>query len=300
MNFLCTFFNLFYDESGQCAAHIQSERLFTMNYCRKILACCLASALVSGCSISGEKNSARGFTISEMEQMSAVYHKEYSDNHNITNSAVKELRTSQCIMRALTRSVNGAYAGMRTEWAVDVTRDCNMNTVVLSHGHLLISNCVVGKLKNQDQEAYLIAHAFAHALLEHDNERITPSLAEKSKEKDYSFKQYLRSQGGYDVFSRAVGLPDRQGEVMPYSQEHEMAADIIAIQAMANAGFNPSAALIVWQNMMRDDELNSSLYVKTHPHSPEYLNQLSELIEQAMPVYRQARTDYGRVPVCQK
>ena len=171
-----------------------------MNYCRKILACCVMAAITAGCSISGEKSSERGFTISEMEKMSAVYHKEYSDNHNITKSAVKELRNSQCIMRAITRSVNGAFAGMRTEWAVDVTRDCSMNTAVLAHGRLLISNCVVGKLHNQDQEAYIIAHAFAHTLLEHDNERITPYLAEKSKEKDYSFKQYLRSQGGYDVF----------------------------------------------------------------------------------------------------
>lgn len=270
-----------------------------MNYCRKILACCVMAAITAGCSISGEKSSERGFTISEMEKMSAVYHKEYSDNHNITKSAVKELRNSQCIMRALTRSVNGAFAGMRTEWAVDVTRDCSMNTAVLAHGRLLISNCVVGKLNNQDQEAYIIAHAFAHTLLEHDNERITPYLAEKSKEKDYSFKQYLRSQGGYDVFTKAVGLPDRDGDVMPYTAEHEMAADILAIQAMAGAGFNPSAALIVWQNMTRDDDLNASSYIRTHPHSPQYLNQLSELVEQAMPIYRKARTEYGRTPVCQ-
>ena len=70
---------------------------------------------------------------------------------------------------------------------------------------------------------------------------------------------------------------------MPYTAEHEMAADILAIQAMAGAGFNPSAALIVWQNMTRDDDLNASSYIRTHPHSPQYLNQLSELVEQAMP-----------------
>ena len=267
---------------------------------RKFLTCCIAAIIAAGCSISGQKNSDRAFTITEMDRMSEVYYKEFSDNHNITKSAVRELRTSQCIMRALTRSVEGAYAGMRTEWAVDITRDCSMNTAVLSHGHLLISNCVVGNLQNQDQEAYIIAHAFAHTLLEHDNERISPYLAEKSKEKDYSFKRYLRSEGGYDVFTRAVGLPDREGLITPYSLEQEMMADIIAINTMAHAGFNPSAALIVWQNMNIDPDLNAGKYIETHPHSSDYLNQLSELVEKAMPEYRRVRTDYGRVPLCQK
>ncbi len=266
---------------------------------RKTVAACALAALAAACSISGARNGDRAYNIAQMEQMSAIYFKEFSDNHNITTSAVKELRRSQCVMRALTRAVSGAFAGMRTEWAVEITRDCSMNATVLAHGHLLLSNCVVGKLNNQDQEAYIIAHALAHTLLEHDNERLSQFIGDKARDKSFNFKGWLRGEGGYDIFTRIAGLPDREGKVIPYTSEHEKAADLMAIQTMAVAGFNPSGALIVWQNMQRDPELNAAAYVAAHPHTPEYLNNISTLVQDAMPVYREARTNYGRVPLCQ-
>lgn len=263
-----------------------------------LITCALALSSLIGCTISGYTGGGRDFTIGQMEGMTDVYFKEFSDNHGIIPGTTPELKKSQCIMRALGRAINGAFAGMRTEWSVEVTRDCSMNATVLSNGHLVISNCVVGMLNNQDEAAYIIAHAYAHNLLEHDNERLSTYLSGVSK-KDLNIKMYLRTPDGYNNFTKAVGLPDKEGEILPYTMDHERAADVFAIQMMANAGFNPSGALIVWQDMNTRDELNAEKFRGIHPHSSEYLNELSNLVEGAMPIYRKMRTEFGRKPMCQ-
>lgn len=266
---------------------------------KKIFSVLAALVVAGGCAVSGQVGEGRAFSITQMEGYTALYYREFYTNEKISNNAKQDLRASQCVVRALTRAVDGAFAGLRTEWNVDMLRECRMNAALLDTGTFVVSNCIPSMLNNQDQTAYIIAHAFAHSLLEHDNQRASLFLKDLSKQEGFDFKQYLRTKEGYAQFTKAVGLIDVDGRVTPYTEEQERQADIIALQMMAKAGFNPSSVLVLWQNMRTNPDLHAKAYMQMHPHTDQNLQELSLAVQKLAPVLQQARKDYGRFPQCQ-
>lgn len=248
-------------------------------------------------SVSGQTNFNRDYSFTHMQNMTMIFYREFLSNEKITNNFKKELRNSECVMRSLTRALPGAYAGLRTEWTVDVLRDCSYNAAVLNTGALVISNCTAGLVFSQDELAYIIAVAFAHSMLEHDNERVSVLLKGKAYT-DEELKTYIRSDEGYQAFMKAIGLEVRNSTPIAYTKEQIRSADELAIATMSAAGFNPSAALIVWQNLKLDGSERTINYINLNPHDEADLEHLSNLVSKYMSNYRSARSDYGRTPLC--
>src|SRR5574344_1402161 len=265
---------------------------------KKFMSTLTFATILAGCTVSGQVGDGRAFSIVQMESLTQTYYKEFVTNEKVSNNFKQDLRRTECMLRALTRSVDGAYAGLRTEWNVDMLRECRMNAALLDTGTLII-NCVPSLIENQDQTAYIVAHAFAHSLLEHDNQRASTFLKEKMGQDGFEFKKYLRTKAGYAEFTRALGLIDSDNQITPYTKEQEQAADTLALQMMVKAGFNPSSVLILWQNMKNDPSLHAEKYVQMHPHSDEDLIVLSNAIQKLAPLLQTARNDYGRFPQCQ-
>lgn len=258
--------------------------------------------LTTACNISGSKNTKRDFSILEMEQMTQKYMEELRtiDKEYVGNK--KSKRSLECITREIVRSVNGAYAGQRTELKVYLTRQCSQDLAILSNGYVVASNCVNQLNTKQDEMAYLVAHAYAHTLLEHDNERVTVFLKEKDFDKDNpNVKKVLRGIDGYVEFGEMLGRVNPNGVKHPYSEEHEYLADQLALQFMAISGFNPSAIFSFYERMSAEsNNPKYSEYLKLHPHSPEALKKVSnELIEPTLSLYNKATKEYFRIPQCQ-
>ena len=258
--------------------------------------------LTTACNISGSKNDKRDFSIQEMEQMTQKYMEELRtiDKEYVGNK--KSKRTLECITREIVRSVSGAYAGQRTELKVYLTRQCSQDLTVLNNGYVVASNCVNQLNTKQDEIAYLVAHAYAHMLLEHDNERVTTFLKGKDFNKDDpNVKKVLRGVEGYEEYGEMLGRINPNGVKHPYSEEHEYLADQLALQFMAISGFNPSAIFSFYERMSANsNNPKYSEYLKLHPHSPEALNKVSdELIEPTLSLYNKATKEYFRIPQCQ-
>lgn len=270
---------------------------------KAICACTLSLAICAGlfgCTISGVRGGDKNFSIEEMQRLTKTYYKEFVSNEKINDNYNKELRTNQCVIRSITRSIDGAFAGLRTEWNVDLTKNCRIDVAFIDTGTMIASNCTATLVHNQDELAYLVAHTLAHSLLEHDNVRASELLKdENARSEDYNFKKFLRTPGGYDSFTRALGLVDSEGDVNPYNAEQEKIADEMAISLMANAGFNPSAALVLWQTMNNEGSVKARAFAIMHPHTNENLVEISNLVEKAIPLYKNARNNYGRIPACQ-
>ncbi len=255
---------------------------------------------LTGCSISGQKNSDRAYTYLEMRNMTSIYERELVSNEKPITTSTKEMRHSQCVMQNLTRAVNGAFAGLRTEWNVALLRECTVNAALLNTGVMISSACTDGLVNSQDELAYIFAVAFAHSLLEHDNERATIALKEKNiKASDnVAFSKYLRSLNGYEEFSKILGINIKDKTPIPYTQKQVQAADTLALQMMSAAGFNPSAAFIVWQNFNTKQDPRTAQYVKLNPHTDADLEHIANTIESVKSIYATARAKYGRVPLC--
>src|SRR6267143_1478818 len=107
------------------------------------------------------------------------------------------------------------------------------------------STGILTKLDPTDEElAAVMGHEIAHALREHGRERASEQVAQ---------------QLGISVLSAALGLGDQGAQLtqtlldvtlsLPHSRTHETEADRIGVELAARSGYDPRAAVSLWQKM---------------------------------------------------
>jgi predicted Zn-dependent protease len=84
---------------------------------------------------------------------------------------------------------------------------------------------------------------------------------------------------------------------MPHSRTQESEADLIGLDLMANAGFDPAQAVELWRNMSQSGGAKPPELLSTHPADATRIQQLSERMVSARPLYEQARAA-GKKPSC--
>jgi len=66
---------------------------------------------------------------------------------------------------------------------------------------------------------------------------------------------------------------------------------------MAQAGFDPRAAVTLWDKMGAQGGSKPPAFLSTHPSSGNRAQALNQQAQQLLPVYQQARS-HGRAPDC--
>jgi predicted Zn-dependent protease len=80
------------------------------------------------------------------------------------------------------------------------------------------------------------------------------------------------------------------GMTLPNSRENENEADLIGLELSARAGYNPEAAVSLWQKMARASEGAPPEFMSTHPASGSRIAALQGAIPKVMPLYRQSKS----------
>jgi predicted Zn-dependent protease len=98
----------------------------------------------------------------------------------------------------------------------------------------------------------------------------------------------------------ALGLGAQYGIILPFSRTHESEADIIGLDLMAKAGFDPRQSVNLWQKMAQASKgQKSAEFMSTHPSHDTRIKELSDHIPKAMKYYQQAQS-IGKIPRCSK
>ena len=95
----------------------------------------------------------------------------------------------------------------------------------------------------------------------------------------------------------ALGVGAQYGVALPFSRKHEAEADIIGLQLMAQAGFDPRESVGLWQNMAANSGGSPPEFLSTHPSNQTRIEGLQARIPKAMPLYQQAQSAV-RTPNC--
>ena len=70
---------------------------------------------------------------------------------------------------------------------------------------------------------------------------------------------------------------------MPYSREQESEADIIGVDLMAKAGFDPQQSVTLWQKMEQASQGQQPIeFMSTHPAHATRIQNLQQHMPQAM------------------
>ncbi|MBZ0067221.1 MAG: M48 family metallopeptidase [Thiobacillus sp.] len=193
------------------------------------------------------------------------------------NARVKRI-TDRLIVQA-----GAMYAPSRSwKWSVAVINEPTLNAWCMPGGKMAIYTGIVDKLKLSDDEiAQIMGHEIAHALLGHGRERMSRAMA---------------MQGGMVLGSIVAGQDlSVLGPVadialtLPNSRTGESEADRYGIELAARAGFDPRAAVRLWEKMSAASGNGPPQFLSTHPSPDNRIQALNALVPQMMPIYEKSR-----------
>lgn len=95
-----------------------------------------------------------------------------------------------------------------------------------------------------------------------------------------------------------LGLGAQYGVILPYGRQQESEADIIGLDLMAKAGFDPQQSVALWQNMAQAGGNQPPQFLSTHPSNQTRIKELQSRMSTAQALQQQARNS-GMKPNCQ-
>src|SRR5699024_6332474 len=85
--------------------------------------------------------------------------------------------------------------------------------------------------------------------------------------------------------------------LLPFSRTQESEADTLGQRYMAEAGFNPEAAVTLWQKMEKKGGKSPPVFLSTHPSPGQRIAKMRVGATKLMPIYKKARAS-GHAPRC--
>jgi len=170
-------------------------------------------------------------------------------------------------------------------WEVNVITSKDVNAWCMPGGKMAVYTGLIERLKVTDDElAAVMGHEIAHALREHGRERASQAVAQSL---------------GLAVVGAALGLNESALDLvgvitdltfnLPNSREHEREADRIGVELAARAGFDPRAAVTLWQKMAQTGGGEPPQFLSTHPSHQNRIQELQAFSTHVMPLYESAR-----------
>jgi predicted Zn-dependent protease len=144
---------------------------------------------------------------------------------------------------------------------------------------------ILEKLNLSDDElAAIIGHEIAHALREHGRERASQQVAQNAV---LGIGAALLGIG--DAGASLANIVADVTVGLPNSREFEREADRMGVELAARAGFDPRAAVTLWQKMSSISGGGPPQLLSTHPSSASRIRDLQNYSAQVMPLYQSAR-----------
>jgi len=172
------------------------------------------------------------------------------------------------------------------KWSMEVIDDPEVvNAWCMAGGRMAVYTGLIQKLDPTDDElAQVLAHEISHALANHTAERMSVALATNV---GVALAGIL-SDDAQKTMSQAA-LAAALAIQLPNSRAAESEADEIGIELAAKAGYNPNAAISLWEKMAKVGGNGPPQFLSTHPSPENRQERLSELAPQMMAYYEQAR-----------
>jgi Zn-dependent protease with chaperone function len=171
------------------------------------------------------------------------------------------------------------------QWEANILSAPEINAWAMPGGKIAVYTGLIEKLQVTDDElAAVIGHEIAHALREHARERASEQMVASGVISVGSALLGLGNLGAKGAEFAYMGLLG-----LPNSRRHETEADRIGVELAARAGFDPRAAISLWQKMGRAGGSGGPSFMSTHPSQADRLSDLTAYAQRVMPLYEQSR-----------
>ncbi|MGP9826315.1 M48 family metallopeptidase [Ectopseudomonas khazarica] len=171
------------------------------------------------------------------------------------------------------------------QWEVNLIKSPELNANCGPGGKIIFYSGIIEQLKLSDDEiAAIMGHEMAHALREHSREAMS---------KAYGIELAKQGAGALlGLGESSLAMADtvvQYSLTLPNSRGNENEADLIGLELAARAGYDPNAAVSLWQKMAAAGGGAPPEFMSTHPSSSSRIASLQAAIPKVMPLYEQAR-----------
>jgi predicted Zn-dependent protease len=195
-------------------------------------------------------------------------------------------RVRQIAQRLIPQTTNFRPDAGSWKWEVNVITMKDVNAWAMPGGKMAVYSGLIERLGVSDDElAAVMGHEIAHALREHGRERASRAMAQSMGLAVLGAVTGM-SGGAMDLSQMALDVTLN----LPNSRLHETEADRIGVELAARAGYNPSAAVSLWEKMGKvAGGGQPPQFLSTHPSHETRINDLREYSAKVMPLYQQAK-----------
>lgn len=253
-----------------------------------VLAACQSVQTTGGGAVGVERSQVMMVSASEVEEASRKqYHEVLAEarKKGILNRDAEQLARVRAISRRLIAQTPVFREDARQwQWEVNVLESDQLNAWCMAGGKLAVYSGLIDQLRLTDDElAAVMGHEIAHALREHSREQVSRAMATNV---GISVAGALLGVGqlGQDM----MGMVGKVTFELPNSRLHETEADRIGVELAARAGYDPEAAVRLWDKMAAKADGAPPQWLSTHPAHESRRRDLSDYARKVRPLYERA------------
>ena len=172
-------------------------------------------------------------------------------------------------------------------WGLQLIDSPLVNATCAPGGRITFYSGIINKLNLTDDEiAAIMGHEIAHAVREHGRERVSQAMAQNVIANVALAAAGAGSAQSIDAANQIM----QYVLVLPNSRQNETEADAIGLEIAARGGYDPRAAITLWEKMSKESKgKNPPEFLSTHPSNENRIKELSALMPRVMPLYEAAK-----------
>ncbi|MBW1988434.1 MAG: M48 family metallopeptidase [Deltaproteobacteria bacterium] len=172
------------------------------------------------------------------------------------------------------------------KWEFALVAEDQINAFAMPGGKVVVYEGIMPVAKTEAGLATVMAHEVAHVVARHGAERMSHFLLTQLGGLALSVALSEQPQQTQALWMTAYGVGAQVGYLLPYSRLQEKEADKLGLVFMAMAGYDPHAAVDLWQRMAAQKEDGGPpVFLSTHPTDQQRIEYIYDYIPEAMKYY---------------
>ena len=168
------------------------------------------------------------------------------------------------------------------EWEFHLADSPELNAFVVPDGSVVFYRGMMDFLRNEDEVAAVMGHEVGHVVARHSAERVSQNVLIQTGLAGAQAALGSGDPSQRDPIMAALGLGAVVGVQLPYSRAHESEADEIGVILMHRAGYDPRAAVDVWERMDAEAAARPPEFLSTHPNPGRRADEIRRILPRVM------------------
>lgn len=248
---------------------------------RHLGAAVLVGAMVAAC---GPDSTGLGLSLvppQQVEQMGVEAWQQIRAETQPTRNAAMQQRAERVSQRILRAADENPAA-----WDIVVFQGEEANAFALPGQHIGLYEGMMRLAESDAELAAVIGHEIAHVTRDHSLERVNTHMATEAGVRIAAEVAGAAGLGDPGTVAAILGAGAQFGVAMPFGRNQELEADRLGLGYMARAGYDPRAAISLWQKM---EGPQAPEFLSTHPGPGNRIERIRQWLPDVMPIYEANR-----------